>query len=104
MNRFGEIADELTDLIEELDQLGLASEANGQALKAALMRAFAKACEAERATRLKAEREPLAEKRRACARRPVRAEAKPLVSGVVIELPLEWRRKRAAMLARRLDD
>jgi len=56
MNRFGEIADELTDLIEELDQADLAQD--GGALKLILERAFIKACEAERAMRRKAESEP----------------------------------------------
>lgn len=102
MNCFGEIADELTDLIEELDQPRLASE--GRALKAALMRAFAKACEAERAARLKAESDPLPEKLRVRARRPARPEAEPRVSGVVIKMPLAWRRRRAAAIARRLND
>jgi hypothetical protein len=50
MNRFGEIADELTDLIEELDHPDLADFA--QPLRQALERAFIRACEAERRVRL----------------------------------------------------
>jgi hypothetical protein len=102
MNRFGEIADELTDLIEELDQPLLAPE--GRALKTALMRAFTKACEAERAARLRTESEPLQEKRRVRARRPASAEVAPPSSAVIIKLPLAWRRRAAAAIARRLND
>jgi hypothetical protein len=50
MNRYGEIADELTDFIEEVASMG--RNAQAEALKAALERAFAKACEAERALRV----------------------------------------------------
>ncbi len=89
MNRFGQIADELTDLIEELDHPDLVSGAGP--LKAALQRAFAKACEAERVLRLKKQAEPRLE-RAASPGRPG--------FGVVIELPLAWRP--GAARARRL--
>jgi hypothetical protein len=82
MNRFGEIADELTDLIEELERADLAVD--GKGLKLALERAFAKACEAERAQRLRRVADPRAGRPR--GRADVRAEAEP-VMGVVIRLP-----------------
>jgi hypothetical protein len=56
MNRFGEIADELIDLIEELDDPALADL--GEALRTALERACARACEAERSLRLQAQAAP----------------------------------------------
>jgi hypothetical protein len=100
MNRFGEIADELTELIEELDRPNLAVEA--AALKVALERAFAKACVAERALRLKQEAEPKPVRRAVHSRRRVVAGSDDGRSGVVIELPLAWRLAVAA--TRRLND
>jgi hypothetical protein len=95
MNRFGEIADELTDLIEELEAPGLASES--KALRAALARAFSKACEAERVLRLKQQAEPIA------TARPLRRRAAGGAGfGVVIELPVDW--NRPASPDRRLND
>ena len=52
MNRFGEIADELTELIEELEGSDLADRAGP--LAAALERAYVQACLAERRLRLEA--------------------------------------------------
>ncbi len=49
MNRFGEIADELTDLVIELEEPRY--EADAQALLRALQRAFDQACLAERVVR-----------------------------------------------------
>jgi hypothetical protein len=106
MNRFGEIADELTELIEELEQPGLAAEA--AALRAALQRAFGRACEADRARRTKeAGAEPAtvaaAPRPRRRATAPARrAEAVAEPRGVVIQWPRAWRG--AAVTARRLDD
>jgi hypothetical protein len=103
MNRFGEIADELTDLIEELDRTE--PGAGIKALKAALERAFARACEAERALRLKTEAEARAGGAPARPKRPAAgasAAAKPPRSAIVIELPRPWRT--AAAAARRLND
>jgi hypothetical protein len=97
MNRFGEIADELTDLIEEMERSGLA--ADGRAVKLALERAFAKACEAERSLRLRQEAAPKAARPR--RRAGARAEASPSM-GVVIELPSNWRGG-AARLRRLMD-
>jgi len=97
MNRFGQIADELTDLIEELDHLDLVGESGP--LKAALQRAFAKACEAERVLRLKTQAAP----RPANRQRLERAESPARAGfGVVIELPRAWRPGAAG--ARRLND
>jgi hypothetical protein len=93
MNRFGEIADELTDLIEELDQADLAQD--GAALKLVLERAFIKACEAERALRRRAEAEPKPAPTAVRARRPAARLAAGGQSGVVIEMPLRWRRAAA---------
>jgi len=100
MNRFGEIADELTDLIEEMDQPHLAAEAEG--LKIALERAFAKACEAERVLRRKQEAGPKPMRRAVNSRRQVAQDAGVARTGVVIELPLAWRLSVAA--SRRLSD
>lgn len=106
MNRFGEIADELTDLIEELDSPELAAEA--KRLKVALERAFARACEAERSLRQKTEASPA--RGQPIRRGPVVRRAAtglamsgPGLSGQVIELPASWR---GAALARtrRLND
>jgi hypothetical protein len=96
MNRFGEIADELTDLIEEMEGPELAQE--GRALKAALERAFVRACEAERALRRRIDAAPTPAK---IPRRRLAAAELPR-TGVVIELPLAWRLGAAA--ARRLGD
>lgn len=91
MNRFGEIADELTELIEELDQPELAKEA--AALKLALQRAFTKACLAERAYRHKCGETP----RPALGPQRRRAQVADRPStGVVIELPRAWRLSRTA--------
>jgi hypothetical protein len=104
MNRFGEIADELTELIEELDQPGLSRDA--RALKAALQRAFAKACEAERAMRLKEQAEPAEaltpKPRRRAAVGAAGAPQPAAERGVVIPWPRAWRV--AGSAARRLDD
>jgi hypothetical protein len=89
MNRFGEIADELTDLIEELDDPRLA-EAAGP-LQTALERAFARACEAERALRKAAEAERAKEVRAVGARWDRASRAPPKEGGVVIRLPVAWR-------------
>lgn len=94
MNRFGEIADELTELIEELDQPHLAAEAAG--LKVALERAFARACEAERVLRRKQEAEPKPMRRAVQSRRRIMMGGADARTGVVIELPLAWRLKVAA--------
>jgi hypothetical protein len=99
MNRFGEIADELTDLIEEMERSDIA--ADGKALKLVLERAFAKACEAERALRLRQEAEPKAVRLRRRAGARVEVEAPP-ATGVVIELPPNWRGG-AARLRRLMD-
>jgi hypothetical protein len=96
MNRFGEIADELTELMEELDHPDLAPDA--KRLLAALERAFARACEAERALRLRHEAQPLVRRARAA-----RSAAAPALSAQVIELPRAWRPRPAAQ-ARRLND
>ena len=87
MNRFGEIADELTDLIEELEQSHLA--ADGKGLKLALERAFAKACQAERLVRERQEAEPETVRPRRRANGP--AEPSRPTTGVVITLPTRWR-------------
>lgn len=80
MNRFGEIADELTDLLEELDRPELAGE--GRRLKGALQKAFARACEAERTMRQRAEAEaPAAE---------VAVRAQPVFTAQVIDLAHVW--------------
>ena len=50
MNRFGEIADEMTELLEELEHPRYAAYATP--LRRVLERAFARACEAERVARL----------------------------------------------------
>jgi hypothetical protein len=97
MNRFGEIADELTELIEELDRGELAGKS--RALKSALERAFARACEAERVLRAQQEAEPKMPQRAVSAgARPLRAVE---VSGVVIQLPRAWR---VGANSRRLSD
>jgi hypothetical protein len=95
MNRFGEIADELTDLIEELELHAPLAEV--KPLKAALQRAFAKACEAERALRALEPAVPAQRSRR--GRRP---SPPGDGSGVVIQLPRAWRLGAAG--ARRLVD
>ena len=105
MNRFGEIADELTELIEELDQPGLSADA--RALKAALQRAFSKACQAERAARLNEQAEPdrtetPKPRRRAAAGRGERASEHRAGGGVVIPWPRAWRL--TADGTRRFDD
>ena len=100
MNRFGEIADELTDLIEELDQPHLVKEAAG--LKIALERAFAKACEAERVLRRKQEGAPKPMRRAVNSRHQLAPDAAVAKTGVVIEMPLAWRLSVGA--ARRLSD
>ena len=99
MNRLGEIADELTELIEELEQSNLAGETG--ALRAALQRAFAKACEAERVQRRKEPAVPRIDKRPASPRARALAP-EPVGSGVVIELRRSWRF--GAARARRLND
>lgn len=81
MNRFGEIADELTDILEELEQADLAPEA--KRLKAALERAFLRACEAERSLRMKSADQPLALPRR-------RAGVDTGRSAEVISLARRW--------------
>jgi len=101
MNRFGEIADELNELIEELERGPLA--ARSKALRSALQRAADRACEAERVLRAEEEAQPEAPKR--VRRSNGGASAAPTqavdVSGVVIQLPRAWR---AAAGARRLHD
>jgi len=98
MNRFGEIADELTDLIEEIEQSDLSID--GEQLKLALQRAFAKACQAERTLRERAEAEPApAPQRRRANARP---EPQQPSAGVVIQLPANWRGG-AARLRRLMD-
>ena len=100
MNRFGEIADELTELIEELEQGALSAQA--KALKMALQRAVDRACEAERVLRVEEDAQPRAPRR---ARRVQGGGASAVsavdVSGVVIQLPRAWR---IAASARRLND
>jgi len=98
MNRFGEIADELTELIEEIERSDMAVE--GKALKLALERAFAKACEAERVLRARAETQPKAARPRRRAAGGPAPEAPG--AGVVIQLPANWRGG-AARLRRLMD-
>lgn len=100
MNRLGEIADELTELIEELDRPELAAVAG--ALKVALERAFEKACIAERTLRLNQEAEQQQVRQKVRPRRRVAGGAGDGRSGVVIQLPLAWRLGVAA--SRRLND
>jgi hypothetical protein len=92
MNRFGEIADEITELIEELERADLA--AAGRPLKAALERAFARACESERRLRLHTEAmegaAPGPRKRRQAAGACLDA-APERQSAVIIQLPQAWR-------------
>jgi hypothetical protein len=54
MTRFGEIADELTELIEDLGRAPMAQDS--EPLRAALQRAFVQACLAERTVRRRSER------------------------------------------------
>lgn len=99
MNRFGEIADELTELIEELEHGPLAVQAKG--LNAALQRACDKACEAERVLRAVQDAEPKMPKLAVRARGGANVAHELAVSGVVIQLPRAWR---GAASARRLND
>jgi ATP/maltotriose-dependent transcriptional regulator MalT len=99
MNRFGEIADELTELMEELEQGPLSAQA--KALKAALQRAVDRACEAERLLRAEEEAQPRMPQRARCVRGGANAAPAVEVSGVVIQLPRAWR---VAASARRLHD
>jgi hypothetical protein len=98
MNRFGEIADELTDLIEELERESLSDES--AALKLALERAFDRACEAERGLRLKAVGE-------SCGYPGPARRAFPAggwtQSAVVIELPRRVGRVASRWTGRRTD-
>lgn len=80
MNRFGEIADDLTDMLEELERAELAPEA--RLLKTALERAFVRACEAERSLRLKSAEPVLA--------RAHRRRVDTSRSAEVISLPRRW--------------
>jgi hypothetical protein len=84
MNRFGEIADQLTELLEELDRPDLAPDA--QALKRALKKAVARACEADRALDESTGHKPRA--------RPKRANSQPW-SAVVVPFPAHMARRRA---------
>ncbi|MDR3512558.1 MAG: hypothetical protein P4L73_13065 [Caulobacteraceae bacterium] len=95
MNRFGEIADELTDLIEELERSDLAGES--KRLRVALARAFDRACEADRSLRLKTEAMGHAVPPARRARQGHRATGGFGPSANVIELPA-WR---AAAMDRR---
>jgi hypothetical protein len=100
MNRYGEIADELTELVEELD--GPDAPREVRLLKAALQRAFARACEAERMLRLQEQAVPvLARPAPRARRRPGRSEHGQK-RGVVIHLSSACRAGGAA--ARRLDE
>jgi hypothetical protein len=99
MNRFGEIADELTELMEELEQGPLSAQA--KALKAALQRAVYRACEAERVLRAEEHPQPEMPQRVRRVRGGPSAAPAAEVSGVVIQLPRAWR---IAASARRLND
>lgn len=91
MNRFGEIADELTELIEELEHGPLSAQAS--ALKAALQRAVNRACEAERVLRAEEDARPKAPRmpKRVSWAGGVGATPAVAASGVVIQLPRAWR-------------
>ena len=99
MNRFGEIADELTELMEELEQGALSAPA--KALKTALQRAVDRACEAERVLRGEEDAQPKMPQRARRVRGGASTAPAVEVSGVVIQLPRAWR---IAASARRLND
>jgi hypothetical protein len=99
MNRFGEIADELTELMEELEQGALS--AHSKALRTALQRAADRACEAERVLRAEEDARPEIPQRARRVRGGASAAPAIEVSGVVIQLPRAWR---VAANARRLND
>jgi hypothetical protein len=99
MNRFGEIADELTELMEELEQGPLSAQA--KALKTALRRAVDRACEAERVLRAEEDAQPEMPQRARRVRGGASAAPAVEVSGVVIQMPRAWR---IAASARRLND
>jgi len=89
MNRFGEIADELTELMEELEQGALSAQA--KALKTALQRAVDRACEAERVLRGEEDAQPKMPQRARRVRGGASTAPAVEVSGVVIQLPRAWR-------------
>jgi hypothetical protein len=74
MNRFGQIADELSELIEELETPALKPDST--ALRRALQRAFVQACLAEQAMRRREEPPRDAQKPPQSERRSVKVRVK----------------------------